>query len=109
MHPDGGCIVTGGRRGALHRWSLPNSSAITDAVPSGSGGGGGGGVDDGSDGGSEGREGFSSTNGAVHTRSSGQAQPDLRHACQQLHLERSGHSETVDRMVRKWSDCDPKT
>lgn len=89
LHPDGSCLVTGGRRGALHRWSLPDRPGPRDGRAAAA---------------------AASANGSNSSRAqhpagsseaarSGQALPSLRDSCQPLHLEGSGHSDTIDRMV----------
>ena len=93
VHPHGSCIVTGGRRGALHQWSLAAyRGASGAAVPVVSN--------------------YSSTSGTHHLDSTrmngtgteerapdGQAPTDLRNWCQPLHMEGSGHSDPIDRVV----------
>lgn len=117
VHPSGDCIVTGGRRGALHSWRLPHShstagegsgdsaggnglggAAGSDASPSGAtaaatGIGGGGGRDG---------DGAAAADCAGDRIGRGRTPPTLRDACQPLHLQGGGHSDTIDRMV---GDC----
>lgn len=94
VHPDGSCIFTGGRRGAMHRWSLPDSSAS----PAVAADGGASGSNNTSNGGN-GREGPAPEDGIGDRIGRGRTPPNLRHACEPLHLRGSGHSDTIDRMV----------
>ena len=93
VHPAGSCIVTGGRRGVLHQWSLPaHGPASEGAAPA---------VSTHCSGSGTAHPDSSRTNGtgSAEGRTEGQALPDLRHWCQPLHMEGSGHSDTIDRTV----------
>lgn len=114
VHPGGDCIVTGGRRGALHRWHLPHSSSTAGEGGGSSGGGDGQAGAAGSDtspsgttaavagsggvGGSNG-DGVAAANSAGDSIGRGRTPPTLRDACEPLHLEGGGHSDTIDRML----------
>lgn len=100
MHPDGRCVVTGGRRGALHQWSLlAHEAASRGAAP----------ADSAYCGSSETAHPDSSSMDATGTddrTSDSQAPMDLRNWCQPLQMEGSGHSDTIDRVVRpEWCSC----
>lgn len=94
VHPDGSCIVTGGRRGALHRWSLP-ATADHNTADSGTAAAEGAGTA------------AASGAGAAATGCAAAAPPDLWQACEPLHLQGGGHTDTIDRMVRRHSGQKP--